>query len=277
MNITFDSLISELKLVPAQAEQILSLISGETEPQTYVSVKDWVNQCFHEPEQHEQVMKAIDEILETCGVEALSESELPYGDNASEPFALYCNVGDPYVATIAYLIEEDEYIISGWADVMERKEKESDEEAEGEHRSEILEGIAKCFWVNAWADHVQEAECQNLSQEGIYEIAPEIPDLARELAEKAAQEISAANSDCSLDLLYRTALKNNINEGTGYSDKKSGPERFGNCLAYEMLGYGITWSDDNSEHGLTIPHDETPQNKLFDYASWHCENCHKED
>ena len=274
--ISVEELIKKLQLAPRKAEKILDLILGKSDPQKFSPVKKWVDQCYHEPVQYEQIMKAIDQVLRTAGVEALFENELPHGDKASEPFALYANTGDSYTDTIVYLIVEDDYIVSSWAETLDLQKKKTDEEAEGTHHIEIIEGLSECFWALAWSSHVEEVNCSNLSGCEITEVMPEVPDLAKELAEKAAREIIANNSDCSLDLLYRIALRNNINEGFGFSDKRSGPKHFGYCLAHEILGTGVTWADDNAEHGFQIPRNESFTDELSSYAEEHCEDCEQE-
>lgn len=277
MQISIENIREELGINDAQkALEITRLISGKRSPRRYQSVRSWIAESYSEPENYEQVMKAIDEILETCGVEALFEEELPFGEKADKPFALYCNTGDSYASTILYWIEKNEYSITSWADAIELKEKESNEESEGQYKDDILAGLASSFWAFAWAQHVNEAKCERISENEITDVMPDMPNAALQLAEEISQRLIAENSDCSLDLLYRNSLRNNINEGIGYSEKRSGPKAFGFSLGCEILGSGLSWSDDNAEHGLSILRNKDANFPLVSTAEETCLHCHPE-
>lgn len=60
-------------------------------------------------------LRAIDELLETCGVEALG----PVDMHAGPPYE-YCNAGDPYVATLIYTRDTDTLRVGSWGDIAEK-------------------------------------------------------------------------------------------------------------------------------------------------------------
>jgi hypothetical protein len=62
-------------------------------------------------------LQAIDEVLGTCGVEALGD--LPDDSTSPAPYA-YCNTGDSYAATLVYKHATDNLFISSWGDIAER-------------------------------------------------------------------------------------------------------------------------------------------------------------
>jgi hypothetical protein len=76
---------------------------------------------------HEDVLQAADELLGTCGVEALAPEGADHyrdeGIRMCPPFS-YCNAGDPYIATLIRDHEKGAWLICGWGDALEAYEKE---------------------------------------------------------------------------------------------------------------------------------------------------------
>lgn len=62
-------------------------------------------------------LHALDVIMETCGVEALSPDG-PY--SLKEPLYEYLNAGDPYAATLIYTRATDTLRVGSWGDIAER-------------------------------------------------------------------------------------------------------------------------------------------------------------
>ena len=116
------------------------------------------------------------------------------------------------------------------------------------HDSEILHGMAKGPWADAWAQK-QEEKGRSFSGQNIYDICPKPPRAARSWARKAADKIVAANGGLALEALFLAAR----HEGF---DKTR--EDFGFYLGCQACGMGIQWDDDLSSAGLTIlvPYDE---------------------
>jgi hypothetical protein len=83
--------------------------------------------CYNDPYdggmwRRTMMLHAIDEILGTCGVEALGPVDMHKGP----PFE-YCNTGETYAATIVYSRDSDMLRIASWGDVAERHEHEWEE------------------------------------------------------------------------------------------------------------------------------------------------------
>jgi hypothetical protein len=95
-----------------QRETVRKLISGTVSPSSYESVSDWISHCYHEPSWIEQVMLAIDEVIETHGVESIYHN----GQIKCE----YCNTGDSYTATIVYRYDKDCFTVAAWGDLVEQ-------------------------------------------------------------------------------------------------------------------------------------------------------------
>lgn len=109
-------LVKDYRLTPKQEKQIRGLVNGSIEPDDFDSVDAWIRQCYHRPAETELIMKAIDEVLETCGIEAIwSES---FSDKC--PQFTYCNTGDSYALTVLYDYFESKFIVSSWGDTVEK-------------------------------------------------------------------------------------------------------------------------------------------------------------
>jgi hypothetical protein len=107
----------EAHFTPKQTTAILDLIEGRKHPMDYESVLNWVRRCYHEPRHEEQVLEAINEVLEGFGVESFST------DSA---VVSYVNMGDTYDATI--LLHGQDFVVSSWGDYFEALELEEAEE-----------------------------------------------------------------------------------------------------------------------------------------------------
>jgi hypothetical protein len=95
-----------------QRETVRKLISGIVLPDSYQSVSDWVAHCYNEPSWIEQVMVAIDEVIDTHGVETIWHK----GKVKCE----YCNIGDTYAVTIVYRYDLDRFQVVSWGDLVEQ-------------------------------------------------------------------------------------------------------------------------------------------------------------
>lgn len=125
-----------------KAQRIRGLIKGTIEPDTYASVKQWVNSCYNRPADVELIMSAINEELECYGVEGVSIEGVYINRYWSDTLALYCNGGDTYHVTILYDTDKDRFIIASWGDFYER--------ASNEHKVCQHCGVAGC------KDHKEE-------------------------------------------------------------------------------------------------------------------------
>jgi hypothetical protein len=118
-------LVREFKLdnPGLRTEKIMGLMDGDVDPEEFESVQKWLAQCYNRPSDDELIMCAIDELLETFGVESL---------DLDDRLISYCNAGDTYAATICHIGDgwTDEYVVASWGDLVEEAESRTEEEAE---------------------------------------------------------------------------------------------------------------------------------------------------
>lgn len=121
----------------------------------------------------------------------------------------------------------------------------------------ILAGMASALWANAWADHVEETGCTSVSGCEITEIMPPIPSKVTDLAYKLACDVIAKCGVSSLSELYQRALDaneaDNAEEGRDIYPSRPGrdsADSFGWYVAFEAMGAGISFADDNATEAL---------------------------
>lgn len=102
---------------------------------TFQSVTEWTSKCFIVPPLVERQMCAINQILNTHGVEAIQEGDdqyigrVEYGYDRTfwqSTVLLYCNRGDTYETTIAYEPRRNRFILTSWGDWYEKNMKMED-------------------------------------------------------------------------------------------------------------------------------------------------------
>ena len=115
------------------------------------------------------------------------------------------------------------------------------------HDREILYGIAKGPWADAWANK-QEGKGRSFSGQNIYDLCPEPPRTAQRWAWKLAGEIVEANEGLTLEALFLAARE------AGFDKSR---EDFGFYLGCEACGMGISWTDDvSTDLKIKIPYRE---------------------
>lgn len=127
-------------------------------------------------------------------------------------------------------------------------------------RQEIIDACAWMLWANAWIQHQEELGDKgvNPGAGGSWDpYVPDVPASMTKLATECIEQIERMNG-AAIDVLYKRtvalipvgerALRKHWREPT--------TERFGNCLAWEALGAGVSWADDYPAHGLMVPHSE---------------------
>lgn len=134
-------------------------------------------------------------------------------------------------------------------------------------RRAVIEGIASVLWGEAWATHAEEHECCNLSGCEITSIMPPIPWRAWLASARLLREVEKAHGT-DVETILRRAEEMDANEGISrpyrrYQDASDMPRRFGECIAFESMGSGVSWTDDHAE----IPFYEVPQ----DYGTRVCD------
>ena len=99
--------------------KLYDVLKGNTQPEDYRSVAEWIKACYHPPSRAELKMKACDEILETCGVESIESKTYLVDDYNLYIVATYCNTGDTYAATILFETEGEKFRLTSWGDWVE--------------------------------------------------------------------------------------------------------------------------------------------------------------
>jgi hypothetical protein len=112
----------------------------------------------------------------------------------------------------------------------------------GDNSDEIIDAMARAFFVSAWADAQEEAG-ESFSGMELMDVAPETPNEAYDFAFEKFQEIEAANAGLNLGSFLPPG------EEEGAFDVNE----FGHYLAMESMGHGVGWSDSHEDHGLNIP------------------------
>jgi len=84
-----------------QAAAIIGLMNGSIDPEEYESVQRWIRQCYRKPRDVEMRMCAIDEVLETCGVEAIRRDG-SWDNYHGDIVATYCNTGEMHASTVLF-------------------------------------------------------------------------------------------------------------------------------------------------------------------------------
>lgn len=122
----------------------------------------------------------------------------------------------------------------------------------GEHDAEILKGMARGVYADAWAMKKEEKGHSFGGGIDLYDIAPATPSFAKKWAKELREKILNLNEAPSLTYLYEFA------QTKGYKDK---PETFGFHLGMQSVGHGVSWHDD-ADYRLTkrddikLPHTE---------------------
>lgn len=154
---------------------------------------------------------------------------------------------------------------------------------EGQASDTFVRGMATILWADAWANHAEEHDCVNLSGCEVTEYMPEIPEMAWRMAERLAGMIEQAN-DLNLAACYASAMRAMGREDLTHPDYHDATAlRFGECLAWEAMGAGVSWEDDHPpfliyggvckpDREMTIPHFEAFDLQL--HADDTCEVCH---
>lgn len=147
---------------------------------------------------------------------------------------------------------------------------------------EFINGMAECFWASAWADHVEEKGCYNLSGCEITEHMPEIPEQAYRAAHRVLGRIEETVELHVASLFAKAWAADGLDpEHVDYHGELA--NRFGWCLAYAAMGAGVSWEDDHegfpelSNADLFGCEDAGGVSlDLQDYAAEHCEHCEED-
>jgi hypothetical protein len=122
--------LADLHLDEETVTKLRALFAGKLDPcEASPKCAAWVRQCYNEPSDHDKILAACDELLGTCGVEALEvDGDGYHTDDGIRmcPAFSYCNAGDPYVATIARDHSAGAWVVACWGDLLEEYENENE-------------------------------------------------------------------------------------------------------------------------------------------------------
>ena len=119
-------------------------------------------------------------------------------------------------------------------------------------RDEIVEAMARAIWVSAYitASHDDDDLQQAGPGEDWYDVVPDTPLAAHDVAEQFATELERTNQ---LGLIY---MFDRAAHRRGKHDRPPTPEEFGAMLVAESQGSGVRWGDNHPEHGFKVPRND---------------------
>ncbi len=101
-----------------KAREIAALANGEKEPRDYPSADHYYRSCYNEPDNEYVALYAINEVLETYGIEGWCRKNTNYRGGVS-----YCNTWDPYAPTVFLVTDKygmSRFVCSDFATMAER-------------------------------------------------------------------------------------------------------------------------------------------------------------
>lgn len=103
------------------AIKVRRILDGRDDVEQYGSVQRRIAECYSRPDDVDLILTAVDELLDTCGVEAIRADiwDRHYGNVV----AMYCNSCDAYSGTILYDVERDVFYATTWGDWVETAER----------------------------------------------------------------------------------------------------------------------------------------------------------
>jgi hypothetical protein len=106
-------------------------------------------------------------------------------------------------------------------------------------RDEIVDSAARAFYVDTWANRIEEREGM-LPRGDLMDAAPSTPRSAERFARKFIKEVERMNRGIPIDDLYERAANM-----PGKHYRAPTPSDFGHYLAMEAMGHGVGWHDDH--------------------------------
>lgn len=106
-----------------EANLALLIIRGrvkpENHPKRFPQTNAWADSCLHYPNRREIKLEALDELLRTCGVEAISDERIYIDKYHGNIVASYLNTGDSYAETLLFDNYENKWKLTSWDDFAE--------------------------------------------------------------------------------------------------------------------------------------------------------------
>lgn len=119
----------------------------------------------------------------------------------------------------------------------------------------IIDAMATILWGSAWADAYEEAG-GSLSGMKIEDVMPPVPMAAIVDAARLAGQIEQMN-DRNIHVLLYAAASADAKERGGNADDlfhdDDYTQLFGECLAWQSTGNGVSWFDDHAKFDMNLP------------------------
>lgn len=94
-------------------------VKPEDHPRRFPATNYWLTSCYHFPRRKEIKMEALNELLQCCGVEAISVEGEFIDSYHRDIVATYLNTGDTYSPTILYDNRNSVFKLTSWGDFYE--------------------------------------------------------------------------------------------------------------------------------------------------------------
>lgn len=115
-----DNLAAILDITTEKADQILKVVNNKLDPESFQSVQQWVNECYHYPSKLELKLEAINELLGGFGVEYIEAvDDCEYTQRGLS----YINLGDSYHNTVIFNHSSNRWTFNYWGNIVESKPK----------------------------------------------------------------------------------------------------------------------------------------------------------
>ena len=133
------SRIAERLNVPLfDANLILLIIRGRFTDEKFPSVFErrfpqtdaWLSSCFHKPRPREIALEMLNELIETCGVEAIEDNRFYVDRYYGNIVASYLNTGDSYATTLLLDHIDNRWRLTSWGDFVESLDERAEESDE---------------------------------------------------------------------------------------------------------------------------------------------------
>lgn len=130
----------------------------------------------------------------------------------------------------------------------------------------VAAGIASIFWASVWADEAERVGYPIAGEEITLIMCP-TPQAAYSEAWRLLGKIEQLNGmhiACLVHKAIEADRAAGISAPKGISPDGADVEldryafRFGQCLAWEHTGAGVSWGDDHAECGVKVPNGDTP-------------------
>ncbi len=119
----FNVSLQEAKLALKIIKRRVSVIDH---PERFPKTCEWVRSRFCAPRENELILKALDELLHTFGVEVIEHDGIYVDSYHRHCVASYLNAGDTYLTTIVLDHIDNVWRLTSWGDFYESLDAKSE-------------------------------------------------------------------------------------------------------------------------------------------------------